>query len=97
MKVDFPRFGLERPDNTKTGRVGQTEAAGTGASSTAGLDQAHFSFDQTQVQSLKTQILAQPELREAKVRALRHAIGNGEYSVPPGKLADALISELSGA
>ena len=96
MKVDFPRFGLEPPDNGKTGRVGQTEAGGTGASSTAGLDQAHFSFAQTQVQSLKTQVLAQPEIREAKVQALQQAIGNGEYSVPASKLADALISELSG-
>jgi len=94
MKVDFPRFGLEPPDNSKTGRVGQTEAGGTGASSTAGLDQAHFSFDQ--VQSLKTKVLAQPEIREAKVQALQQAIGNGEYSVPANKLAEALISELSG-
>ena len=94
MKVDFPRFGLEPPDNSKTGRVGQTEAGGTGASSTAGPDQAYFPFDQ--VQYLKTQVLAQPEIREAKVQALQQAIGNGEYSVPASKLADALISELSG-
>lgn len=64
--------------------------------STPGLDQARFSFDQARVQSLEAQVLAQPEIREAKVQSLRQAIGNGEYSVSAGQIADAMVSEFSG-
>jgi flagellar biosynthesis anti-sigma factor FlgM len=96
MRVDFTTFGLEPPEKGKTGRAGQTEAAGTGASSTSGVDQTRFSFDQTRVQSLEAHVLAQPEIREAKVRSLQQAIGNGEYSVPASRVADALVSELGG-
>ena len=97
MKINFTRFGLEQSDNSKTGRAGQIEAAATGVGGTAGLDQTSFSLDQTRVQSLKTEVLAEPEIREAKVRSLQQAIGNGEYSVPANKVADALINELRGA
>jgi flagellar biosynthesis anti-sigma factor FlgM len=61
------------------------------------VDQTRFSFDQTRVQSLEAHVLAQPEIREAKVRSLQQAIGNGEYSVPASQVADALVSELGGA
>jgi flagellar biosynthesis anti-sigma factor FlgM len=61
------------------------------------VDQTRLSFDQTRVQSLEAHVLAQPEIREAKVQSLRQAIGNGGYSVPASQVADALISELSGA
>jgi flagellar biosynthesis anti-sigma factor FlgM len=97
MRVDFTTFGLEPPERGKTGRAAQTEAAGTGASSNSGLDQTRFSFDQARVQSLAAHVLAQPEIREAKVKLLQQAIGNGEYSVPASQIADALVSELGGA
>ena len=73
------------------------DSAGTGATSTAGVDQTRFSFDQARVQSLESQVLAQPEIRQAKVQSLQQAIGNGEYSVPAGQIAQALVSELAGA
>ena len=95
MRVDFTTFGLEPPEKGTTGRAGQAGAAG--ASSTPGMDQARFSFDQARVQSLQAQVLAQPEIREAKVQALQQAIGNGNYSVSAGQVADALVSELGGA
>jgi len=95
MRVDFTTFGLEPPEKGTTGRAGQAGAAG--ASSTPGMDQARFSFDQARVQSLQAQVLAQPEIREAKVQALQQAIGNGKYSVSAGQVADALVSELGGA
>jgi flagellar biosynthesis anti-sigma factor FlgM len=47
------------------------------------------------VQSLGAQVLAQPEIRGAKVEALQEAIGKGEYSVPPSQVADALVSDLA--
>jgi flagellar biosynthesis anti-sigma factor FlgM len=109
MRVDFTTFGVEPPEKGKTGRAGQAagsgnneneagSASGSAASSgTAGADQARFSFDQARVQSLQAQVLAQPEIREAKVQSLQQAIGKGEYSVPASQVADALVSELGGA
>jgi flagellar biosynthesis anti-sigma factor FlgM len=103
MRVVFTAVGAEAPENGKTGRAGQTGASGTEASRgasgdtstvTSDLDQARFSFDRTQVQSLEAQVLAQPEIREAKVQSLQQAIGNGEYSVPTSHVADALAGEL---
>jgi flagellar biosynthesis anti-sigma factor FlgM len=102
MRVDYSNFGAE-PQDHKTGRAGQTgeEKTASDSSSTTGgisnVDQASLSFDQTRVQALATQVLAQPEVREAKVQALQQAVGDGEYSVPPSQIANALVSELSGA
>jgi len=103
MRVDLTSFGVEPPEKGTTGRAGQTGAAGTGTStagtgttSTTGVDQTRFSFDQTRVQSLEAQVLAQPEIRQAKVQSLQQAIGNGEYSVLPGQIANAMVSDLAG-
>jgi len=106
MRVDFTNFGVEPPDKSKTSRTETAADSGSGASSATsstvagsatGLDQTRFSFDQTRVQSLQSQVLAQPEIREAKVKSLRQAIDNGEYSIPASRVAEALASELSGA
>jgi flagellar biosynthesis anti-sigma factor FlgM len=105
MRVDFTTSGLEPPEKSTTGRAGHAEhagtataaGAGTGASSISGVDQTSFSFDQTRVQSLEAHVLAQPEIREAKVQSLQQAIGSGEYSVPASQVADALVIELGGA
>jgi flagellar biosynthesis anti-sigma factor FlgM len=108
MRVDFTTFAAEPPDQGKTGRTAQAGESGNQASSvsdnapysastsTTGLDQTRFSFDQTRVQSLQAQVLAQPEIRDARVRSLQQTIGSGEYSVPASHVADALVSELGG-
>jgi len=95
MRVDFTRVGLEQPDPSKTSRSGQTGASETTQSGNAGEDNAHLSFDQTRVQSLQASVLAQPEIREAKVQSLQRAIDRGEYSIPASQIADALVSEFS--
>ncbi len=101
MRVDFTTSGLEPPEKGTTGRLGHTEptvtGAGTVANSVSGVDQTHLSFDRTRVQSLEAHVLAQPEIREAKVQSLQQAIGNGEYSVPASLVAEALVTELGGA
>jgi len=110
MRVDFSAFGVEPPDKGNPNRAGQivesgsdanaatTSSSSTVSSSGAGQDQAHFSFDNTRVQLLRAQVLAQPEIREAKVRPLQQSIDKGEYSVSASHLADALVNELgSGA
>jgi flagellar biosynthesis anti-sigma factor FlgM len=103
MRVDYTTFGTEPPDNSKTGRAGHTEAGETAASNSlndsniSGVDQANFSSAQRQVQTLQAQVLAQPEVREAKVQSLQQAISNGNYSVSAGQIADAVVSEFSEA
>lgn len=101
MRVDFTASGLEPPEKSTTGRAGHAEPAGTPtgaeANSASSVDQTHFSFDQARVQSLEAHVLAQPEIREAKVQSLQQAIGSGEYSVPASRVADALVSEFGGA
>ena len=105
MRVDFTTSGLEPPEKSATGRAGHAEYVGTGTgtgasaevSSISGADQTRFLFDQTRVQSLEAHVLAQPEIREAKVQPLQHAIGKGEYAVPASQVAAALVSELGGA
>jgi flagellar biosynthesis anti-sigma factor FlgM len=46
------------------------------------------------VQSLEAQVLAQPEIRQAKVQSLQQAIASGEYSVSAGQIAAAMASDL---
>ena len=104
MRVDLTSLGVEPPENSKPGRAGKAGGSGNAAGSAsvstsvsnAGPDQTRFSFDQTRVQALEAQVLAQPEIRGAKVQALQQAIGNGEYSVLPSQVADALVNDLTG-
>jgi flagellar biosynthesis anti-sigma factor FlgM len=104
MRIDSTNLGVESPESSKTGRAGQnggarSASASTSASSTAntaGVDQARFSFDQARVRSLQAQVLAQPEVREAKVQSLRQAINGGNYSVPASQVADALTNDVVG-
>jgi len=107
MKVDFTTFAAESPEPGKPGRSGQTGTAGTTDTSnaaensissntdTSAVDQTRFSFDQARVQSLQAQVLAQPEVRAARLQALQTSIDNGKYSVPPSQVADAIVSELA--
>ncbi|MGA7566242.1 MAG: flagellar biosynthesis anti-sigma factor FlgM [Terriglobales bacterium] len=98
MRVDLTTFGLEPPENGKPSRAGQNGAAGTVAtSSSSAADQASLSFDQARVKSLEAQVLAQPEVRGAKVQSLQQAISSGEYTVSAGQVADAMTSELTGS
>jgi flagellar biosynthesis anti-sigma factor FlgM len=73
-----------------TGANGNASAA---TDNSSGVDQTSFSFDQARVQSLATQALAAPEVRQEKVAPLQQAIANGDYQVDPGKVADAIAAE----
>lgn len=109
MRINPTTSGIEQQDNNKTGRAGQpanqssqanaSAAAITGANSgaSASIDRTQFSFDQARVQTLQSQALAEPEIRQAKVSSLGQAIGSGGYSVDAGKVADAITAEFSGA
>jgi flagellar biosynthesis anti-sigma factor FlgM len=103
MRVDLTTFGVEPPDSGKPSRAGQTGASAStntvasASGSTSGHDQTRFSFDRARVEALKAQVLAQPEIRAAKVRPLEQAIRQGEYALSAGRIADAMIREATGS
>ena len=96
MKADLTGFGVEPPENSNTGPAGGSEIGTGSASGNTALDQTGFSFDDSRVQALEAQVLAQPEIRQAKVEVLQQAIRKGEYSVSSDQVADAMARELSG-
>jgi negative regulator of flagellin synthesis FlgM len=104
MRVDFTNLGLETPEKSKAGRTGQTgaasaadtasSAASSAGNANAGVDQTSLAFSHARVQSLATQALAAPEVRQEKVGPLQRAIANGNYSVDSGQVADAMAADL---
>jgi flagellar biosynthesis anti-sigma factor FlgM len=101
MRIDYTTLVPTPPEQSKAGRAGQAGNAATGAAGTtikpAAGDQASFSIDKTQVNSLADQVLAQPDIRQAKVQSLQQAINNDEYSIPASQIAEAFVSEFGGA
>jgi flagellar biosynthesis anti-sigma factor FlgM len=104
MRIDATNLAPEPPEKSTTGPAAEaSNSASAGTSATPdrtsaniyGSDQASFSYDQTRVQTLKAQVLAQSDVRDSKVKPLQQAIENGEYSVPASHVAEALASELS--
>jgi len=95
MRVDLKTYGTESTGNSKTDRTRATPAPSEQGSETVAHDQARFSFDQTRVRALATQVLAQPEVRQQKVDLLRQSLGKGEYAVSDNQIADAIIADLT--
>jgi len=60
-----------------------------------GLDQTQLSGAHAQVQELAAQASQLPEIREAKVQALREAVQGGHYRANPANIARGLISEMA--
>lgn len=96
MRIDLTTLAPEPSEQGKPGRAGQSDNAASAASIGSGQDRTSFSSDPTRVQTLAAQVLAEPDIREAKVQSLQQAISNGEYSIPASRVADALASEYGG-
>jgi flagellar biosynthesis anti-sigma factor FlgM len=97
MRIDLTTLAPQPPEQGKSARSGQSDTAASAATETSGLDKTSFSFDQTRVQTLASQVLAQPDVRDVKVQALQQSISDGEYSIPPSQIAEALASEYGEA
>jgi flagellar biosynthesis anti-sigma factor FlgM len=54
-------------------------------------DRTTLRTDSLSVQSLTSQALTTPAVRQDKVEALRQSINSGSYQVDPTKIADAII------
>ena len=95
MRVDLTNYGTESVDKGKQDRAHAATTTSEHGSETAVPDHTHFSFDQTRVRALESQVLAQPEVRQQRVDLLRQSLGKGEYSVSDNQLADAIIADLT--
>jgi flagellar biosynthesis anti-sigma factor FlgM len=99
MRVDRVTNTASPLEPAKPGRAGQTETATYTANDASAVPGAYSTTDkvslinQSRLRTLAAQVLAQPEVRQSKVEPLQQAIINGEFSIPPIEVADALLSE----
>jgi len=89
MRIDLNQLSLGNVGNEVNGK----KVAGKHSGSTSPEDKASFSSDSLDIPSLEAQVLASPDIRQDKVEALRQAIQNGEYSVEPDKIAQAILQQ----
>jgi flagellar biosynthesis anti-sigma factor FlgM len=82
----------------ESGRTSNASPASGGtrsaASSPLGEDQARLSGAHIQVQSLATQVLQFPEIRQEKVNALRQVVLGGSYQPSSNQVADAVFAHI---
>src|SRR5215813_118190 len=95
MKINLTTYGPEPPDKGSTERPRAAPASDQSGNDAVSLDRTRFTFDQTRVRALESQVLAQPEVRQEKVDQLRQAVGKGEYAVSDGQIADAMLADLA--
>jgi flagellar biosynthesis anti-sigma factor FlgM len=96
MRINLDHGAQQIPESNRTNA--ETSAANAAARSStrgsAGEDQAQFSGAHTQVQALAAQASQLPEVREARVHALRQAIQSGIYHPGPEQVASAVFSHM---
>ena len=56
-------------------------------------DKTTLSVDTTAINSLSSQALQMPAIRQEKVAALGQSVSNGTYQIDPGKIADSILDE----
>ena len=93
MRIDSYFTPQQTPE---TGRSRQNNPANTSAGKVdPALDQTQLSGAHAQVQALAAQASQLPDVREAKVQALREAVQGGQYRPNPANIAQGLISEMA--
>ncbi len=69
-------------------------AEGQSGESTRKADQVELSGKAREVENLRAEIGALPEVRQERVEAIRKAIEAGNYRIDPGKIAEKMIDEI---
>jgi negative regulator of flagellin synthesis FlgM len=70
----------------------QVSNSGPATSQSATVDRTTFYSDSASVQSLVSQALKSPEIRQDKVDSIRQSVSNGQYQVDPTKIAAAITA-----
>jgi flagellar biosynthesis anti-sigma factor FlgM len=94
MRIDAALPLPENQSPSKVASTGSSAQQGRPAPVESGQDQAQLSVDSATVQQLKTSLSQVPEVRQARVDALRQAVGSGNYQVSNQQLSDAIRSDL---
>lgn len=84
----------QQPEATSVRKAGdptQADALNQGA------DVVTLSTGSAQIESLKAQLQALPDVRQERVQQLQKAVNGGTYQVSNQQIADAIFSELFGA
>ena len=90
MKIDgINPAATQLPVDNVAARVSTSGPATTQA---AAQDWTSFHSDSTSVQSLTSQALNSPEVRQGTVDALRETVNSGQYQLDPAKIAAAISS-----
>lgn len=89
MRIDL-NSPLQR--GIETEKSGKSSQSSTARASRVG-DDAGLLEDSVTLSSLATKALESPEVRQDKVDGLRQAIQNGQYSVDPYQVAEAMLND----
>jgi flagellar biosynthesis anti-sigma factor FlgM len=71
----------------------QVSNGGVTAAQSASADRTTFHTDSLSVQSLTSQAMSAPEVRQDKVDALRQSVSSGEYQPDATKTASAIVDD----
>lgn len=97
MRIDLhynPQASLE-PNRGTSATQNNESAAAASARIASGEDQAQLSSAHVQVQALVAGTLQLPEVREAKIQALRQAIQSGQYNPDPRQVAASVVAHMT--
>ncbi len=88
MKIDgINPATVQLPVDNVAARVSN---GGPAPSKAVAQDWTSFHSDSTSVQSLTTQALNSPEIRQGTVDVLRQAVSTGQYQLDPTRIATAI-------
>ena len=92
MRVDF-NAGNVVPENTaQSGSPARPQSATS--AETANDENTRFSSGEAGVSTLASAALHEPEVRTAKVEALRAQIASGNYNVSPNQIAASILEQF---
>ncbi len=72
--------------------VKQVSTSGTTSAQSTTVDRTTFHSDSLSVQSLTSQAMNSPEVRQDKVDTLRQSVNSGEYKASATETADAIAN-----
>jgi len=89
MRIDLNNLSLGNVGRDVNGK----KVAGKASGPASPQDKATFSSDSLDVPSLEAQVLGMPEVRQDKVDTLRGTVQNGQYTIEPDKIAQAILEQ----
>jgi flagellar biosynthesis anti-sigma factor FlgM len=96
MRIDFDHGPQNVSEGSRTSPQNSSAESSTALGSVIGMgeDQAQLSGAHVQVAALATQASQLPEVREARVQALREAVADGRYNTSADEVAGALMAHM---